>query len=191
MTGSSRTMPSVSHADLVTHLRDNALRTDGPFTLRSGQVSDWYLDARETTFDGEGARIAGIAVLDAMDPAAEAVGGMTMGADPIAVATALTAALSGRAVKAFSVRKEEKDHGTGGRVVGPVRPGMRVAMVDDTVTTGGALFESIDVVIGSGLEVIQAMSLVDRSQGSVAAEMGRRGIPYLALVTSEDLGVGP
>ncbi len=184
-------MPSVSPADLVTHLRGHALRTDGPFTLRSGQVSDWYLDARETTFDGEGARVTGIALLEVMDPSAEAIGIDDKAWVVFAVATALSAALSGRPVKAFSVRKEEKDHGTGGRVVGPVRAGMKVAVVDDTVTTGGALFEAIDVVDDAGLDVIQAISLIDRSQGIVAAEMGRRGIPYLALVTSEDLGVEP
>ena len=80
---------------LIEHLRTHSLRTDGPFTLRSGAVSSWYLDARQTTFSGDGAWLVGNAVLEVVDPSAEAVGGMTMGADPIAVATAMAAASAG------------------------------------------------------------------------------------------------
>ena len=128
----------VANARLVSHLKEHALRTDGPFTLRSGATSSWYLDARKSTFDGEGAAAVGEAVLEALDPDAVAVGGMTMGADPIAVATALLATQRGRPMRAFSIRKQAKDHGTGGRLVGPVHPGDRVVILEDTTTTGGA-----------------------------------------------------
>ncbi|MDP9494895.1 MAG: orotate phosphoribosyltransferase, partial [Actinomycetota bacterium] len=123
---------------LIEHLRTHALRTDGPFTLRSGAVTSWYLDARQTTLSGTGAWLVGEAVLKVVDPSALAIGGMTMGADPIAVATAMVAARNGRELSAFSIRKEAKDHGTGGRVVGPVPPGTRVAILEDTTTTGSA-----------------------------------------------------
>lgn len=176
-------------ARLVDHLRRHALRTDGPFTLRSGETSEWYLDARQTTFHGEGALVVGEVVAALVDPEVEAVGGMTMGADPIAVATAVCAARNGRTLAAFSVRKQAKDHGTGGRLVGPVGAGQRVWVLDDTVTTGGALAEAVEVVREAGLEVEAALALVDRSDGRVAARMESLGVPYRGLVTPADLGV--
>ena len=176
-------------APLIEHLRLHALRTDGPFRLRSGAVSHWYLDARQTTYSGAGARLVGTAVLQALLPGVEAVGGMTMGADPMAMATVIAASAQGRDLRAFSIRKEAKDHGVGGRLVGPVIAGDRVAVLDDTVTTGGALFDAIDALAAAGVEIVQAVALVDRSDGRVARETGRRGIPYVALVSPADLGV--
>lgn len=173
---------------LIAHLREHAIRTDGPFTLRSGRVVSWYLDARQTTFDGAGAAIVGEAVLEVLDDV-EAVGGMTMGADPIAVATAITAARQGRPMRAFSIRKEAKGHGTGGRLVGPVHAGDRVAVVEDTTTTGGAFFEAIDVAGAEGLKIVQAVVLVDRSGGKTGDGMDSRGIPYRALLSPSDLGL--
>ncbi|MEA2022686.1 MAG: orotate phosphoribosyltransferase [Actinomycetota bacterium] len=174
---------------LVTHLRAHAVRTDGPFTLRSGAVSDWYVDARQTTFDGAGAITVGGAVLDVLDPTVGAVGGLTMGADPIAIATAITGADEGRPLRAFSVRKEAKGHGTGGRLVGPIGQDDIVAIVEDTTTTGSAVFEAIRVLADAGIRIAQVITLVDRSDGVVAARVAAAGIPYLALVTPQDLGV--
>ncbi len=174
---------------LVKHLRAYALRTDGPFRLRSGAVASWYLDARQTTFDGAGAQAVAAAVLEALDERVQAVGGMTMGADPIAVATAMSATQSGRPMRSFSIRKEVKSHGAGGRLVGPVNPGDAVAILEDTTTTGGALLEALEVAVSSGLHVVQAIALVDRSGGAVRDRMARAGIAYLALITPEDLGV--
>lgn len=165
------------------------MRTGGPYTLRSGQVSSWYIDARQTTFDGDGARLVGAAVLERLANEVTAVGGMTMGADPIAVATAVVAAGTGRPLRAFSVRKEAKDHGVGGRLVGPVVEGDVVAALDDTVTTGSALIESIDVMIESGLRVAQAICLVDRSGGQAERRCSERGVSFVALVLPADLGV--
>lgn len=176
--------PADPLAALIDHLRAHSLRTDGPFTLRSGKQSDWYLDARQTTFSGAGARLVGQAVLDVLEDGVDAVGGMTMGADPMAIATATAGGL-----RAFSVRKAAKEHGTGGRLVGPVGSGDRVAVLDDTVTTGGALLEAIDVVTAAGLVVAQAVVLVDRSDGVVAAAMAERTIRFAALVEPSDLGV--
>lgn len=171
---------------LLDHLQTHSLRTDGPFTLASGAVAAWYMDARQTTFSGSGSRLVAEAVLEVLDPAVTAVGGMTMGADPIAVATATHSA--GR-VDAFSVRKAGKDHGTGGRLVGPVGPGTPVAILEDTTTTGGALIEAIEVATTAGLDVRQAVALFDRSGGQVAAILADRGIPYAAIATPADLGV--
>jgi len=165
------------------------LRTDGPFLLRSGIESDWYLDARRTTFDGAGARLVAEAVLDVLASGVQAVGGMTMGADPIAVSTAIVGTEQGRDLRAFSIRKQGKDHGVRGRLVGAVSPGDSVAVLEDTTSTGGALAEAVDVAVGQGLVVIQAIALVDRS-GTVAARlMAEREVPYVALVRPADLGV--
>ncbi len=180
---------TVAHDLLIEHLRTHALRTDGPFTLRSGAVSSWYLDARQTTFTGDGAWLVGKAVLDAIDPSADAVGGMTMGADPIAVATAMAAASVGRSLASFSIRKEAKEHGTGGRVVGPVGPGSRVVILEDTTTTGSAAIEAADAAEEAGLVVIQAVALIDRSGERAATAFSDRGVPYLALLAPSDLGV--
>ncbi len=182
-------MGVVANDALIEHLKTNALRTDGPFTLRSGAVSGWYIDARQTTLDGEGAWIVGKAVYEVLAPEVEAVGGMTMGADPIALATAMVATGEGRLLKAFSIRKTAKDHGTGGRLVGPVGPGTKVAILEDTTTTGSAAVEAARCAFDEGLEIVQAVALVDRSDGVAARNFAALGIPHVALVTPPDLGV--
>ncbi len=171
---------------LIDHLLNHAVRTDGPFTLRSGEVSSWYLDARQTTFDGRGARLVGEAMVTHLPEGTTAVGGLTMGADPIAVATAMVA---DPPVKAFSIRKTAKDHGTGGRLVGPVHQDDRVVVVEDTTTTGGAIAEAVAVLRAEGIAVLKVVALVDRSEGRVATRVGALGIDYAALVTPADLGV--
>jgi orotate phosphoribosyltransferase len=177
---------SDSKSALVAHLKTHALRTDGPFTLRSGATSDWYLDARQTTFDGEGARLVGAAVAAVLPAGTTAVGGMTMGADPIAVATAMTCSPP---LRSFSIRKVAKDHGTGGRIVGPVGPDDRAVVLEDTTTTGSALAEAITVLQDEGVPIIGALALVDRSGGAVAERMTGAGVAYDAIVTPSDLGV--
>ena len=178
------------HQALADHLRRHAL-CRGDFVLRSGARSDWYVDARATTFTGEGAGLVAEAVLAVLAPEVTALGGPTQGADPIAVATALVGASRGRPLSAFSVRSRPKDHGTGGRLVGPVGPADRVAVVEDTTTTGGSLLDVVDVLTAEGITVVQAVTLVDRSGGGVAAAFAARGIPYRALFSPADLGVGP
>lgn len=174
---------------LIRHLRTHSLRTDGPFILRSGAVSSWYLDARHTTYDGLGAILAGTAILSRLVGEVRAIGGMTMGADPLAIATALLAAQEGRELRAFSVRKEAKEHGTGGRLVGPVEAGDPVAICDDTVTTGGAVFESLDVLAKAGIDARQVVVLVDRSGGSLEQACRERNLSYAAILRPADLGV--
>lgn len=166
-----------------------AVRTDGPFTLRSGKVSSWYLDGRQTTFNGAGARLVAEAVMEQLADGVVAVGGMTMGADPIAIATALVSTDHGRPLNAFSIRKTAKEHGTGGRLVGPVRSGDRVCIVEDTTTTGGAITEAIESALEGGLIISQVVCLVDRSAGIAAEYLADRDIPYVALLTPQSLGV--
>jgi orotate phosphoribosyltransferase len=159
--------------------------------LRSGQTSSWYLDARQTTLDGGGALLVGEVLLEVLDGTVEAVGGMTMGADPMAVAASVIAAQHGRNLRAFSIRKVAKDHGTGGRLVGPVIAGDRVALLEDTTTTGGALMEALAVAQESSLDVVQVVALIDRSEGGVTSLLEAQGIPYAAILTPRDLGVEP
>lgn len=173
---------------MIDHLSAHALRTDGPFTLTSGGVSDWYIDARQTTFDGVGARHVGEAVLNVLEPGVRAVGGMTMGADPIAIATAMTAAERGRDLKAFSIRKQPKEHGTGGRLVGPVDRSMPLAILEDTTTTGSSAVDAARYLIDEGFEIVQAIALVDRSEGRAHENFGTLGIDHVALITPADLG---
>jgi orotate phosphoribosyltransferase len=177
------------HKGLVRHLVEHAVRTDGPFTLASGAVSDWYIDARQTTFDGRGSVLVARCVLEAMHESVTVVGGMTMGADPIAVATAVVAGLEDRSLGAFSIRKQAKDHGAGGRLVGPVTLGDRAMVVEDTTTTGATLADAISVLRDEGVGVVQALAVVDRSGGAAADVMAATGVPYIALVTPADLGV--
>ena len=179
----------MSRDALIQHLKSHALRTDGPFTLRSGAVSSWYLDGRQGTFDWTGAWSVGRAFAEALDPTVQAVGGMTMGADPIAIATAMASSQSGRKLQAFSIRKEAKDHGTGGRLVGPVVPGTRVALVEDATTTGSATREAADAAMDAGLVIVQVIVMVDRSGGKAEENLSHLGVPFVALVTPADLGV--
>jgi orotate phosphoribosyltransferase len=171
---------------LIEHLRLYALRTDGPFRLASGVMSDWYLDGRQTTLDGAGARLVAAAVVRELLPGVTAVGGMTMGADPIAVATAITA---DPPLRAFSVRKAAKDHGIGGRIVGPIMSDDRVAVVDDTTTTGSSIVEAVEVLRAEGISVVQAITVVDRSGGAAERLLACQGLPLSTLVTVADLGI--
>lgn len=112
-----------------------------------------------------------------------------MGADPIAIATAVVASDHGRDLVAFSIRKAAKDHGTGGRLVGPIGPGDSVVALEDTTTTGSALAEAIETLHAEGVKVVRAIALVDRSGGVAGGRVEGLGVPYIALSTPVDLGV--
>lgn len=174
-------------ARLVDHLKSNALRTDGPFQLASGAMSDWYLDGRQSTFSGEGSRLVGQCVNQVLDARATAIGGLTLGADPVAVAAAV---VSERPLNAFSVRKVAKYHGAGGRLVGPVGPGDIAVVVDDTTTTGASLVDAIEVLREAQVAVVQALVVVDRSSGLAGERVAGLDVPFVALVEPSDLGVG-
>jgi orotate phosphoribosyltransferase len=118
---------------------------------------------------------------------ATAIGGLTMGADPVAFVTAATANARGRRLKGFSVRKEAKDHGGGGRIAGALDPGDRVVVTEDTVTRGTSLREAVQAVREAGAEVVLAVAVVDRG-GTAEALLGAEGVAFRALLGAPDLG---
>lgn len=179
-------LPTARFPALRDHLLDHAVRT-GTFTLKSGRTSDWFIDAKATTCDPVGMLLVADALLATIDDDITALGGLTMGADAAAFATAGIAATRGRLLRAFSVRKEVKDHGGGGRIAGVLEPGDRVAITEDAVTRGVSMLEAADVVREAGAEVVLLVPVVDRG-GTVTAMAADRGIEVRALVTPIELG---
>ena len=158
--------------------------------LSSGRESDFYIDCKQTTLDARGAVLCGrlfCAMLeDGERP--EAVGGITLGADPIVTAVSLTSALRGWPVPAFIIRKEPKTHGTAQWIEGTknLHPGMRVAIVEDVVTTGASTLKAIDRAVEAGLVVTRVMAIVDRNEGG-ADTIRERGYVLEPLFLKEDV----
>jgi orotate phosphoribosyltransferase len=171
---------------LVDHLLRHAVRR-GDFVLKSGKRSDWFIDAKQTTCRPDGMLLVADALLAVLPDDITAIGGLTMGADAAAFATAGIAATRGRELRAFSVRKESKDHGAGGRLAGALEPGDRVAITEDAVTRGVSMLEAAEVVRACGAEPVLLVPVVDRG-GTVAALAAEAGIELRALVTAPDLG---
>ena len=156
--------------------------TYGEFTLSSGKVSPYYFDGRLLTLDPEGAFLVGRAFLPVVREAgAEAVGGPTLGADPMAAAIALTSHLEGTPIPAFIVRKEAKSHGAGRAIEGPLPEGCKVAVVDDTCTLGGSLINAIEAAEAAGCTVVKVATILDRQEGG-SHEIRRRGYDYWTLL---------
>jgi orotate phosphoribosyltransferase len=176
------------HTRLVNLLATRSARR-GDFVLASGRRSTLYIDARLTTMSPEGLTLIGKAGLDAIRSTwkADAVGGLTLGADPIAYAIAYASAVMGtESVRAFTVRKEAKRHGTGKLVEGPFAAGDRVVIVEDVITTGGSALQAITAVTSAGGVVQGVLALVDRQEGGREA-IEARGYSVLSLVTAEEL----
>ncbi|MBI2169268.1 MAG: orotate phosphoribosyltransferase [Actinobacteria bacterium] len=161
---------------------------EGEFTLASGATSKWYLDGRQVTFRGDLQPVIGQAVLDVLAEAGvgpggfDAVGGMTLGADPVAIAVATASG-----ARAFSVRKEPKGHGVGGRFAGPISPDDRVVAVEDTVTTGGSFLKAIDALEEFGCTIVAAVCLLDRG-GVIGDLLAARGVRFHAVLGAPDVG---
>jgi orotate phosphoribosyltransferase len=164
----------------------------GHFTLASGRTSTLYIDARLTTMSPEGLALIGPLGLDVLrraDWRVDAVGGLTLGADPIAYAISYASALEGDTlVRAFTVRKELKAHGTGQLIEGPFRAGDRVAIVEDVITTGGSALRAADVVRAAGGQVVGVLALVDREEGGREA-LERAGLEVRALTRASEIVV--
>ncbi len=176
-----------AHAALVAHLLEHSVRT-GDFTLKSGKRSSWFIDAKQTTCRADGMLLVAEAALEVIPDDATAIGGLTMGADAVAFGIAAIAATRGRDLRSFSVRKEVKDHGGGGRIAGALQPGDRVVITEDAVTRGVSMLEAADVVRDEGGAVpVLLLPVVDRG-GTVAAMAAEHGLPLRALVTAPDLG---
>jgi orotate phosphoribosyltransferase len=177
---------STDYPELREHLLKYSVKR-GDFVLKSGRRSSWFIDSKQTICRPEAMVLVADAVLSVVPAEATAIGGLTMGADPVAFVTAGVAATRGRPLKAFSVRKEAKDHGGGGRIAGALDPGDKVVVTEDTVTRGTSLLEAAHVVHEAGAEVILLVAVVDRG-GTVEAMAAAEGLPFRAIVTAPDLG---
>jgi orotate phosphoribosyltransferase len=163
----------------------------GDFVLSSGQRSSIYIDARLTTMSGDGLAVVGDLGLDRMAArgwSPRAVGGLTLGADPIAYALALTARRRGQPLDAFTVRKQSKTHGTGKRIEGCFASGYSVVIIEDVLTTGGSAREAITAVQTEGGHVLGVMAVLDREAGGREA-IERDGVLVEAFLTASDLGL--
>jgi orotate phosphoribosyltransferase len=172
--------------DLRRHILDHSVKT-GDFVLKSGRKSTWFIDSKQTVCRPGGMLLVADAVLDALPDETTAIGGLTMGADPVAFVAAGVAATRGRALKAFSVRKEAKDHGGGGRIAGALDAGDKVVVTEDTVTRGTSLLEAVQAVRVAGAEVVLALAVVDRG-GTAARLLTSEGVTFRALLGAPDLG---
>ncbi|MDJ0803811.1 MAG: orotate phosphoribosyltransferase [Desulfobacterales bacterium] len=157
------------------------------FKLVSGQMSSFYVNCKPTSLSPRGMYLIGHLVLEALTAEGlQGVGGLTFGADPIAVATAFASELRERPLQAFSIRKEQKDHGIVKWIEGDIAPGDRVAIIDDVATTGGSTIKAIERARSEGVVVAQAVILVDRQEGGL--DNIRRHVPDVtAIVTRDDL----
>ncbi len=178
-------------AALIALMRAKALRF-GEFTLASGKRASYYLDGKQITLDPEGARLVAEGLLDLLQQGdwPDAVGGMSIGADPITAAVVTMSGLRGTPLRGFMVRKEPKGHGTGQYIEGPVHPGQRVAIVEDVVTTGGSSLQAIQRSEAYGLKVIRVLAVVDRLEGGAEA-FAQRGYRLESLLTIRDFGIEP
>lgn len=160
----------------------------GDFVLASGIRRPCYFDGRLVTLWPEGAYLVGKIMAPLFREAgAEAVGGMTVGADPIASAVALISHLEGSPLPAFIVRAEVKKHGTHKRIEGPLKPGSRVGIVDDVITSGGSVLRAIEAVEEEGCKVVKVVVLLDRKEGG-SDELKRRGYDFASLLISDESG---
>ena len=172
------------YSTLVTLLAERSARR-GRFTLASGKQSDFYIDARLTTMSPEGLSIIGSLALSTLRESGwkvDAVGGLTLGADPISYAISYASAASGHPLRAFTVRKEPKAHGTGKLLEGPIREGDRVAVIEDVITTGGSALRAIEAVRSAKASVVGVLALVDREEGGRQA-IEKAGVSVISLVT--------
>lgn len=161
----------------------------GSFVLASGKQSDIYVDARLTTMSPEGMLLIGslgLSAISGRDWQPDSIGGLTMGADPVAFAISHTSALQQRPVRTFSVRKEAKSHGTGNRIEGPFQKGDEVVVVEDVITTGKSALQAIDAIEASGGKILGVLAVVDRQDGGREA-IRARGYDVVTLTTIADL----
>jgi orotate phosphoribosyltransferase len=159
----------------------------GRVTLSSGQEADWYIDLRRVLLAGQAAPLAGRVMLDATASLDyDAVGGLTLGADPVAVAMLHAAAARGRDLDAFVVRKTQKEHGMQRRIEGPGVAGRRVLAVEDTSTTGNSVLTAVDALTEAGAHVVGVAVVVERGARRAVEE---RGLPYLPAFELADLGL--
>ena len=191
-------MTSTTHSQQLLSLLARLSFRLGHFTLSSGGTSDYYVDCRTTTLDAEGGRLTGHSVLELLEEnriEAEAVGGLTLGADPIVSNVATASAWRAQSkpgaplLHGFLVRKAEKAHGTGRRIEGFNREGARVVIVDDVCTTGASTINAIEAAREAGMTVAAVVCIVEReeAQGRPAVESAAQGAPFFSLFTANQV----
>ena len=159
----------------------------GEFILTSGRKSSYYIDGRMTTLSADGAALTGQYIFEMIrDLNVDAVGGPTIGADPMATAVSLASYQAGQPIDAFIVRSDRKRHGTMRQIEGPIRPGSRVVIVDDTVTTGNSLLDAAEAAKQAGCEVVKIVAILDRLQGG-SQKIRDCGYEFEAILTNDDL----
>jgi orotate phosphoribosyltransferase len=176
------------HSVLVALLAKRSAKR-GQFTLASGKQSKYYVDARLTTMSPEGLSLIGPLALSILQQSGweiDAVGGLTLGADPISYAISYASADSHRPLRAFTVRKEAKSHGTGKTIEGPFKEGDRVAVIEDVITTGGSALRAIEAVRTASGIVVGVLALVDREEGGRQA-IEAAGVPVVSLVSASQI----
>jgi len=172
--------------ELLQRIKDDAV-VHGRVVLSSGKEADYYVDLRRVTLASNAAPLVGTVMLDLTeDWDYDAVGGLTLGADPVAAAMLHAAASAGRKLDAFVVRKEGKAHGLQRRIEGPDVAGRRVLAVEDTSTTGGSVLTAVDALREAGAEVVGVAVIVERGAALVIADAG---LPYRAAFSLDDLGL--
>ena len=170
--------------------RERALKF-GDFTLASGKKAKYYLDGKQITLHAQGLRLVSeglLALMEGVD--ATAIGGMTIGADPIVGGMLAVAAGQGRDLSGFLVRKEAKGHGTQKFIEGPVAPGQKVVIVEDVVTTGGSSLLAAERAKEFGLDVVMVLAIIDRMEGG-RQNFEKAGFVFKSLLTIEDFGIAP
>jgi orotate phosphoribosyltransferase len=176
------------HSALVALLAERSAKL-GQFTLASGKQSKYYVDARLTTMSPDGLSLIGPLALSTLRQSGweiDAVGGLTLGADPISYAISYASADSHRPLRAFTVRKEAKSHGTGKTIEGPCKEGDRVAVIEDVITTGGSALRAIEAIRAANGIVVGVLALVDREEGGRQA-IEAAGVPVLSLVSASQI----
>lgn len=157
------------------------------FKLVSGKMSHFYVNCKPTTMSPRGMFLVGHLVFDAIkDLKPDGIGGLTFGADPVAVATAFVSELKAKPMNAFSIRKIQKDHGIVRWIEGDMNPGQRVVIIDDVVTTGGSTIQAIERARSEGLEVVKAVILIDRQEGGLE-NIREHVADVTAIITRDDL----
>jgi orotate phosphoribosyltransferase len=161
----------------------------GDFTLSSGKKSKYYIDARISTLFPESAYLIGELIYKMLEPwTIDAIGGYSIGADPIVTAVSIVSFLKENPIPAFIIRKETKQHGRGKQIEGNFKKGMKVAVVDDVITTGNSIINGINAVKENGGEVVVALSVIDREEEG-KEKIEAMGVPYIPIFTLKDLNI--
>jgi orotate phosphoribosyltransferase len=175
---------------LIELFRERALKF-GNFTLASGKQASYYLDGKQITLHSGGLQQVSLGFLELLkDVEFDAVGGMSIGADPLVAGVLTIAGEQGRSLPGFLVRKESKGHGTQKYIEGPVSAGMKAVLVEDVVTTGGSSLLAAQRAEEFGMKVVMVLAVVDRCEGGAAA-FAEKGIEFRSLLTIADFGITP